>query len=278
MHRKSLIVLACLALLLAPLLGCSKVKARSEAQKGNRFYKDELYKEALAQFQKALALDPGLTFVYRSLGFAAMAQFRPGTATAENMKYADTAIDAFQKYLKAYPNDEKVQDFLVATWVNAEKFDAALSFLKQQRRDHPETSKFNQPITNVYIKSNRYREALDWVGQFTPRDHGLYYLIATNAWSKSYNDPTTTFEDRVQIVDVGLQAVQRAVDVKPDYMEAMVYYNLLYREKAKLDPDDKKKEEYTAKADEWRAKALALRERQKPGTTAPASTATKPAA
>ena len=278
MQRKSLIVLVCLALLLAPLVGCSKVKARSEAQKGNRFYKDELYKEAMAQFQKALTLDPGLTFVNRSLGFAAMALFRPGTSTPENMKYADVAIDAFQKYLKAYPDDAKVQDFLVATWVNAEKYDAALSFLKQQRRDHPETAKFNQPIANVYIKSNRYREALDWVGQFAPRDSGLYYLIATNAWSKSYNDPTTTFEDRVRIVDVGLQAVQRAIDVKPDYMEAMVYYNLLYREKAKLDPDEKKKEEYTAKADEWRGKALALRERQKTGSTAPGSTATKPAA
>ena len=36
--------------------------------------------------------------------------------------------------------------------------------------------------------------------------------------------------------------MQRAVEVKPDYMEAMVYYNLLYREKAKLDLDPKKKD------------------------------------
>ena len=49
--------------------------------------------------------------------------------------------------------------------------------------------------------------------------------------------------------------------VGPDYFEAMVYYNLLYREKAKLQTDEAKKAEYTAKANEWVDKAKALRKK-----------------
>jgi hypothetical protein len=38
----------------------------------------------------------------------------------------------------------------------------------------------------------------------------------------------------------------------------MVYYNLMLREKAKLETDAVKRAEYLAQADEWRDKASAL--------------------
>jgi hypothetical protein len=94
-------------------------------------------------------------------------------------------------------------------------------------------------------------------------DAQMYFTIGTNAWSKSYNDPTTTYEDRVKIVDLGIQAIQRAVETKADFWEAMGYYNLLYREKAKLDLDPKVKEEWTKLADEWRARAIATKDKLK---------------
>jgi hypothetical protein len=41
----------------------------------------------------------------------------------------------------------------------------------------------------------------------------------------------------------------------------MVYNNLLFREKAKIQTDASLRAEYTAKADEWQQKALALRKK-----------------
>jgi len=55
------------ALALTPALaGCNKIQARVELKKGNAFYMDETYREALAQFQKGLELDPSATFAWRS--------------------------------------------------------------------------------------------------------------------------------------------------------------------------------------------------------------------
>jgi len=263
MRKTHLAVVLCVATAVVPLTGCSKVKARAEMQKGTRYYKDEAYKAALEKFQLSLRLDPTLTPAWRSVGLTAMALYRPGNDSPENLQFADTALTAFQNYLKAHPGDAKVEDYLVTTWINLGRFDDAIKYLKAQRNAHPENTKLSTAIVTVMIKANRYQDALEFANSYMRKDPAIYYLIGTNAWSKSYNDPTTSYEDRVQIVDLGLQAVQRAVDVKPDYMEAMVYYNLLYREKAKLDLDPKKKDQWTALADEWRNKAMALRERQK---------------
>jgi tetratricopeptide (TPR) repeat protein len=275
MRKTHVAAILCVALATLPLSGCNKVKARAEMKKGNRYYKDEAYKDALAQFQKSLSLDPALSAAWRSVGLTAMALYRPGNDTPENVKYAETALDAFKKYLAANPHDAKTEDYLVTTWINLGRFDDAIKYLKQQRSEHPENAKLSTAVVTVMIKAGRFQDALDFANTFARNDASMFYLVGTNAWSKSYNDPTTAYDERVKVVDIGIQAVQRACDLKPDYMEAMVYFNLLYREKAKLDLDPKKKDYWTSLADEWRNKAMALRERQKASSAAqPASTKT----
>jgi hypothetical protein len=261
--RRTPIVLLCGLLALAPLTGCNRIRGRAELKKGNKLYKEESYKEALAQFQLGVKLDPSAKRAWRSIGFAAMALYKPGVDTADNLKYANLAIEAFQNYLKAYPEDTNAEDYMVGMWVNSNQYDRAIDFLKKQRTEHPGEAKIDQGLINVMLKANRYPEALEWINNNARKDAKLYYLIETNAWGRSYNDPTVSYEDRTKIVDLGLVAGKRAVEVKPDYMEAMVYINLLYREKVKLSLDPKEKEQFTKAADEWRQKALDLREKQK---------------
>jgi tetratricopeptide (TPR) repeat protein len=268
MRKTHVAAFLCVAIATLPLTGCNKVKARAEMKKGNRYYKDEAYKDALAQFQKSLSLDPALAPAWRSVGLTAMALYRPGNDSPANIKYAETALEAFTNYLKANPHDSKTEDYLVTTWINLGRFDDAIKYLKQQRSEHPETAKLSSAVVTVMIKAGRYQDALDFANTYTRNDAPMYYLVATNAWSKSYNDPTTAYDERVGVVEIGLKAVQRACEIKADYMEAMVYYNLLYREKAKLDLDPKKKDYWNSLADEWRSKAMALMEKRKASSPA----------
>jgi tetratricopeptide (TPR) repeat protein len=274
MRKTHVAAILCVALATLPLTGCNKVRARAEMKKGNRFYKDESYKEALEQFQRSLELDPKLTPAWRSVGLAAMALYRPGNETPDNVKYGETAIDAFQRYLAANPQDAKTEDYLVTTWISLGRFDDAIKYLKQQRSAHPENAKLTTAVVTVMLKAGRFQDAYDFANSYARNDPAIYYLIGTNAWSKSYNDPTTPYDDRVKIVDIGLQAVQHACDIKAEYMEAMAYCNLLYREKAKLDLDPKKKDYWTSLADEWRAKTMAIMEKRKAASSTPAATKT----
>ncbi len=132
-------IIPIVALALTPALtGCNKIQARVELKKGNAFYMDETYRQALEQFQKGLELDPGATFAWRSVGLSAMALYRPDVDTEENRKYADTAVDAFKKYLAYYPNDEKVEEYLITTLINAERYDEALRPSQAGRAEEPQ--------------------------------------------------------------------------------------------------------------------------------------------
>ena len=71
--RKIAVTPILLTLATAVLLsGCDSLRARMELNKGNTYYKNEQYKDALSQFQKGLALDPDLTFAWRSVALSAM--------------------------------------------------------------------------------------------------------------------------------------------------------------------------------------------------------------
>ncbi|HEX5758605.1 MAG TPA: tetratricopeptide repeat protein [Thermoanaerobaculia bacterium] len=273
MHRTK--VVFAVAILATPwLAGCHKVKARVELKNGNALYQQEEYRQALKQFQRGLELDPGATFAWRSVGLTALALYRPGDPGAENAKLGETAIEAFKKYLEDYPEDGKVREYLLTTLVQAKRYDEALSYL----REHGDP---NDPDTiraqvNILIQANRYEDA--WrLAQRISGEHApeVLYSIGVATWDQAYRNPALNYEQRGRMVDTGLQALERALREKPDYFEAMAYYNLLFREKAKLEMDGAKRLEYIALADEWMNKALALRKKQQEAEKKAAKAATE---
>jgi tetratricopeptide (TPR) repeat protein len=61
------------------------------------------------------------------------------------------------------------------------------------------------------------------------------------------------------LVDEGLKALQKAIELKPNDFDTMAYLNLMYRQKAEIDPDPASREADLKTADEWVQKALALK-------------------
>jgi tetratricopeptide (TPR) repeat protein len=263
MHR-TLTVSALVLLALPTLVGCNKVQARVELKKGNSLYKDEAYTAALKQFQEGLRLDPGATFAWRSVGLTALALYRPGDDSPKNVEYGKTATDAFEKYLADYPDDQKVRDYLLSTYIAAKRYDDALAYLDRRAAEAPaEAGGIQNLKVQIFTQSGRLQEAWQMVQKTRgPQQAEALYTIGVSAWDKAYNDPTLDAVSRAQIVDLGLQALDQSVKLKPDYFEATVYTNLLYREKAKLQTDPGLRAEYLAKADEWQQKALALRKKK----------------
>jgi tetratricopeptide (TPR) repeat protein len=261
------------ALLIVSAVGCGKVQARAELKKGNSYYQQEQYTKALQNYQRGLELDPDATFAWRSLGLSALALYRPGDEDPKNKQYAATAIDAFEKYLADYPDDEKVEDYLMATYVNAEKYNEALSFIDRRLQEKPEMApKLQTSRINILTKADRLQEAFKLVNNLQGEDKAkALYSIGTMAWDKVFHDPgQLDYESKNQLIDMGLNAEKQSLAVKPDYTEAMIYYSLLLREKAKVETDGAKRLEYVAEADTWRNKAMEMR-KKKAAQPAPAT-------
>lgn len=260
MHR-SKVVLAVALLALPALQGCNKVQARAELKKGNAHYQQEEYRQALVQFQKGLEMDPDATFAWRSVGLTALALYRPGETNPENQRYGELAIEAFENYLRDYPDNEKVREYLLSIYVQAKRFDDALQYLNQNA--DPNDPEVVRTKVNILTQAQRYDDALR-VAQQAPRAEQpqLLYTIGVATWDQAYRNPDLNYEQRNAVVDVGLDALKRALDVQRDYFEAMAYYNLLFREKAKLETDGARRLEYIAQADQWMNRAIELRNQQ----------------
>jgi len=271
MH-KTLILPALVLLALPALTGCDKVAARVELKKGNELYKNEQYSEALKQFQLGIKRDPDATFAWRSVGLTALALYRPGDESVKNVQYGKTATEAFEKYLADYPKDQKVRDYLLSTYVNSKRYNDALAYLDRRAQESPqEIPAVQQMKLNILTQAGRLDDAWNLVKQHPEAAKPeTYYSLGVAAWDKSYHDSSLDQAARTQLIDNGLDALDKALKLKPEYFEAMVYTNLLYREKAKMQTDANLRTEYTAKADEWQQKALALRKKTMAAKPSPA--------
>lgn len=256
-------VLWVLILLCLPLAGCQRFQARVEFNRGNAAFKQELYKEALEHFQKGLKYDPGATFAWRSVGLSAMVLYRPGVEDPENLKMADTTIDALRRYLKEFEGtddyDPKTEEYLLQTMLNAGKYDDALAFLQERRTKRPNDPQIVPAMVGVLVKSGRLQEALTMAEQATSNEQKAQqlHLIGVTAYEKSSN-ADLGFEGRAAMVELGIAALEKSDSLVANQSNVLTFWQLLLREKAKSEMTYEKQAEIYAKAEEIYQRALVL--------------------
>jgi len=70
-------------------------------------------------------------------------------------------------------------------------------------------------------------------------------------------------EHNEPVVNEGIEMLQKAMQLRENYDDAMAYLNLLYREKAEIECDDPSaRQADIAKADEWVQKTLEAKKRK----------------
>ncbi len=276
--RKRAATTAILLLAVLALPGCNKLKSKQEIKRGNEFLKAAQYEAALSAYQEALRLDPGETKLHKHIGIAYMGMYQPGSKHPKDLEYAQKAIENLKEYVAAYPDDAKALEYLVSMYLSTERFDDAIAFYQNEmlKRD-PKDSKAMQSLAMLYFKKGDFDNGVKWLKErlnVEGNNPEVYYLIGVQAWDRSYNFPDIDPELRAKIVEDGLAALNKAVEMKPDYFEAISYINLLYREKAKMETDPAKKQEYTDIANKYLQQALDLRKAAQEKAKAEAAQAT----
>jgi hypothetical protein len=71
------------------------------------------------------------------------------------------------------------------------------------------------------------------------------------------------------IVDEGMEAVQRAIQLRPDSADAMAYLHLLDRQKDDMMATPEERDDYTRRANDLVDKVRAIKQRKMQGTEAP---------
>jgi tetratricopeptide (TPR) repeat protein len=244
--------------------GCEKFEAREHFHRANNYYKDESYRAALHDYALGLDKDPSATQVWRSLGFSALALYRPGDESPQNKDYANTAIDAFKKYLVDYPEDQKVREYLESTLMGSGRQEEAVTMLQEDADKHPGDKKYQNGVIAAMAEAGMLERAMEQAMAKGADDPDVFHAIGVTAWGKSYRNPPADVDKHREIIELGIKALERALQLqgaKPS-IETLSYINLLWREKVKVEIDPFKQQEYLAKADEYRNQAIDLRRQQ----------------
>jgi tetratricopeptide (TPR) repeat protein len=279
--RQRAVTAAILLLAAFASAGCNKLKSKQEIKRGNEFLKAAQYQSALSAYQEALRLDPSEDKLHKHIGIAYMGMYQPGSKHPKDLEYAQKAIENLKQYVAAYPQDQKVLEYLVSMYLNTERFDDAIAFYQNELlKRNPKDTKAMQSLAMLYFKKGDFDNGVKWLKErlnvvtTDPERAEVYYLIGVQAWDRSYNYPDVDPAVRGKIVDDGLAALNKAVEIKPDYFEAISYINLLYREKAKMETDPAKKQEYTDTANKYLQQALEMRKAAQEKAKAEAAQAT----
>src|SRR5207253_9908155 len=250
--KTSVRVLAIIAVGLAMLstVACNKLQARDQLNKGVQSYKSAKYEEAIDHFQKAVSLDPGLINARLYLATAYAQQYIPGADTEDNNRMAQQAIDQYKAVLERDPKNVNSVKGIAYLYLQMKKFEDAKQY---------------------------YRKA----SEIDPNDPEAYYSIGVIDWTQSYQPrmeersklglkPEEPLKDKKVCKDLaakngdvikdGIDNLNKALQQRPDYDDAMSYLNLMYREKADLECDDPQARAADLKtADDWVDKTMATK-------------------
>ena len=245
--------------------GCDKLRARDKLNKGVQAYKAGQTDLAIEDFKTAKDLDPGLTNARLYLATAYSAQYIPGAPSPENIRNGQQAAQEFKDILANDP-------------ANLSAIDGLGSILYNMAGGPPFDPKMMEESKSYHEKHI----------QMKPDDPEPYYWVGVIDWSlafrgnrdmrEEYNktakksikdtDPAppalaTAFQQKYgSIVDEGIASLQKAMQLRTDYDDAMAYLNLLYRQKADMETSTEARDADVKLADDLVDKVKAIKQRK----------------
>src|ERR1700681_263393 len=215
--------------------GCDKLKARDLLNKGVAAYRDGKFDASIEDFKQAKDLDPTLTNARLYLATAYATQYIPGAPSDENIRMGQQAVKEFQDVLSADANNISAID-----GIGSILFNMAGTPYTRERFEESKT----YHMKHIALKPED-PEPYYWIGVI---DWTLTYrsnLEMRGKWRNAHPGKPLKDEDPMppdvrgdyikqnsQLIDEGINDLKKAIELRPDYDDAMAYLNLLLRRKA----------------------------------------------
>jgi tetratricopeptide (TPR) repeat protein len=228
--------------------------ARQQAEAGVAAFKQGHYDAAAVHFQQAVEMAPQYTAARLYLATTYAQLYIPGANTPDNVRNGEAAIREFKQVVDT--DDEQCGCKLQAM----------------------------KGIASVYFNMKRLDDAAEWYSHVVaadPKDAEAYYSMGVIRWTEAYQprmelrakiglkptEPMPPGPECAQIraknensVEDGMRVMKKALELRPDYDDAMAYMNLLYRERADYECDDPQARAADLKtADEWVDRTMAVK-------------------
>jgi tetratricopeptide (TPR) repeat protein len=236
MARRIAAMLA-LLMLVVSACGCNKLKARDLLNKGVNAFKNGQSDAAIEDFKQAKEADPELLNARLYLATAYASLYIPGAPSKENQARGEQAIQEFKEVLDKEPNNISAIDGIGSILYNMgsqpydpKKFEESKTYHQKHielRPNDPEPYYWIGVIdwllanrTNLELRAEYNKNHLN---KQVREDEPLPAPLRPEYVSKAES-----------LVDEGTNMLKKALEIRPDYDDAMAYLNLMYRRKADM--------------------------------------------
>ncbi len=266
MKKKGLIIAIVVFIGVLATLGATQgpdlyrmVKAKDRLNNGAVAYERGDYDEAIRLFKEAMELYPNME---QARLYYAAGLFAKFNLTNEK----SLALEAMKIYEDVHQKNPTNADAI-----------AYLAVIHKHLADMAETEEEREQHMQQYREWTLKR--LEVPGLDNKAKAEIYYTLGQGYWQESFqitqpyqvnrppqpvtwNVPESEAPKVKALVQKGMEYLNKAVELNPEYGDAWAYINLLYREQAKVEKDPRVRAELTRLADQARDRAMELYKRR----------------
>ena len=174
------------------------------------------------------------------------------------------------KMIQTEPDDTGNYYALAKLYDDAGEYDREEQALQKAQQIKPNDPGVYGQLAGFYNRQGEFDKTIDayehWK-QIEPKNPEVYYTIGSYYWDKALHDNRLKEPEKRQFVAMGMREIDKALELKPDYIDAIVRKGLLIRVEAGLEKDRSKYDALMKRAQELTDKAVALQKKKAAGLT-----------
>jgi tetratricopeptide (TPR) repeat protein len=188
----------------------------------------------------------------------------------DKMNDPEKAEPLIQRMIEIDPSDPANYFALAKMYEDSGRYDEAEEILIKARDSKPNDSAVWMQLAGFYNRQGDFAktiEALTERANREPTNPEAFYTIATFYWDKAYRAFRITDAEKSEHAAAGVKAVDQAIKLNPEYIDAIVYRGLLLRVQAGLEKNADRQRALLKEAEAMQNQALDLRKKKATGVT-----------
>ncbi|HTL02681.1 MAG TPA: tetratricopeptide repeat protein [Vicinamibacterales bacterium] len=186
----------------------------------------------------------------------------------EKLNDPSQAEPIVQKKIQLDPGETTNYFMLAKIYEDNGNLDQAEAMYQKAKEMKPKDAGVYQQLAGYYQRQGEFEKLIAAVqsrAELEPNNPEAHYSIASYYWDEAYRNTRLSDAQKKEYTDKGLSEVEKALAIKPDYIEAIVYKGLLLRLKAAQSKDAKEQQDLLKKANQLQEQAAAMKKKQTEG-------------
>jgi predicted Zn-dependent protease len=231
---------------------------------------DALLDKAIANYQQAAErLSKSSEKKDKSLGSLSM-KYLVAAFGADKLNDPARAEPVVQRMIQLDPGDTENYFMLAKIYDDAGVYENEEDVLLKAKEVKPNEPAVYMTLAGYYKRqgqTEKMMKATEDRAAREPNNPEAHYTVGTFYWDEAFKDTTLKEGQKREYLQKGIAEIDKAIQIKPDYSEALVIKGLLLRLQANMEKDPAKQGELIKEAKALADKAEDLRKKKVAGVT-----------